>query len=139
MLTIPSDVHVTYRLEKRECGQARCKKCHNGDPDAGHGACWYAYWKVSTATGGRKLVPGFAGKTLPSRSPSQRMPPLPLPEHLSLPWLYSRATDKTGFESNAYARAYVRCRAVAGRARALHFAASSYFNSGAYGRSQEFR
>ncbi len=86
MLAIPSNVHMSYRLEKRKCGQARCKKCHNGGPDARHRAYWYAYWKVRTVTGEENPYPA-------------------MPEHLSLPWLHSRVTAKTEFALCAYAYA----------------------------------
>lgn len=72
MFAIPPDAHVTYRLERRTCGKARCRKCRAGGPDAGHGPYWYAYWHIAMPTGGKKLKSGYLGKTLPQNAAAQQ-------------------------------------------------------------------
>lgn len=69
MATIPTGIHVTYRLEKHTCGKARCRKCRAGGPQAGHGPYWYAYWHIATPGGGTRLTSGYVGKTLPAGVP----------------------------------------------------------------------
>jgi hypothetical protein len=72
LFAIPPAAHVTYRLEKHTCGQARCRKCRAGGPDAGHGPYWYAYWHRTTSAGGKKLTSRYLGKTLPQNAAAQQ-------------------------------------------------------------------
>lgn len=55
---IPADTHITYQLQFRKCGKARCGTCRDG---AGHGPYWYAYWRE-----GSRLRSGYIGKHPPA-------------------------------------------------------------------------
>lgn len=58
---IPTDHHITYQLQYRKCGKARCSTCQKG---LGHGPYWYAYWRE-----GARLRSGYVGKLPPANMP----------------------------------------------------------------------
>jgi hypothetical protein len=59
---IPTDLHITYQLQYRKCGKARCGTCKDG---LGHGPYWYAYWREGT-----RLRSGYVGKLAPAALPA---------------------------------------------------------------------
>jgi hypothetical protein len=59
---IPTDQHITYQLQYRKCGKARCSTCKQG---LGHGPYWYAYWRE-----GARLRSGYVGKLPPASLPA---------------------------------------------------------------------
>ncbi|HEY7985039.1 MAG TPA: hypothetical protein VID73_12765 [Ktedonobacterales bacterium] len=59
---IPADLHITYQLQYRKCGKARCGTCKDG---LGHGPYWYAYWRE-----GPRLRSGYVGKLAPPALPA---------------------------------------------------------------------
>ncbi len=61
MAKIPADHHITYQLQYRKCGKARCGTCRQG---SGHGPYWYAYWRE-----GSRLRSGYVGKLPPASLP----------------------------------------------------------------------
>ena len=65
MTILPTDRHITYLLQYRTCGKARCSTCERGP---GHGPYWYAYWREQ-----HRVRSGYVGKVLPAeRRPTGR-------------------------------------------------------------------
>jgi len=66
MTELPSDQHITYQLQYRQCGKSSCNSCVTG---RGHGPYWYAYWRE-----GSRLRSGYVGKVLPPGAVVPSMP-----------------------------------------------------------------
>ena len=62
MAKLPTGLHITYQLQYRKCGKARCGTCKEG---LGHGPYWYAYWREGT-----RLRSGYVGKLAPATVPA---------------------------------------------------------------------
>jgi len=55
--------HITYQLQYRRCGGARCKCMRSDSP--GHGPYWYGYFRM-LIDGKRRLRTCYIGKQLPA-------------------------------------------------------------------------
>ena len=60
----PFGVTITYRLERRKCGNKKCRRCQEGGTLVGHGPYWYAYWHDPGKH--NNLVSGYVGKKAPA-------------------------------------------------------------------------
>lgn len=70
LASAPAGVTITYRQERRKCGNKKCRRCDESSSPVGHGPYWYAYWHDPSR--GNKLVSGYVGKNPPAGYEARR-------------------------------------------------------------------